>query len=175
MSSRDPELSQLLGELTGAVEELQSELTESRGPPRPPTPKQLVRFTSEVTIPAIVLVLETNVRALRLVQRALRIAEGRDPGNSSSQTRERATDLGRATLARLDGALDDLGTALEGRPPDDEARKLLDEVRDLQSEIDERLDTSDVAGGESVDIDVDAELESIKKDIDDNNSHEGNS
>jgi hypothetical protein len=173
MSNGDPELSQLFGELTGAVEQLQGELEQSRGPPRPPAPRQLVRFTSEVTIPAIVLVLETNVRALRLVQRALRIAEGRDPGTSGSKTGDRAAELGRATLSRLDDALSDLGKALEGRPPDDEARELLDEVRDLQSEVDERLGTENITQQDSVNIDVDAELQSIKDDVDDN-SHEGN-
>lgn len=175
MSNGDPELSQLFGELTGAVEELQDELTQTRGPPRPPTPRQLVRFTSEVTIPALVLVLETNVRALRLVQRALRIAEGRNPGTTSSQTRERATELGRATLSRLDDALADLGTALEGRPPNDEARELLDDVRTLKSEIDDQLEAQGATQRDSVDIDVDAELQSIKDDVDDDNSHEGNS
>lgn len=173
MSNGDPELSQLLGELTGSVEQLQDELTESRGPPRPPTPRQLVRFTSEVTIPAIVLVLETNVRALRIVQRALRIAEGRDPGTSGSKTGERAAELGRATLSRLDDALSDLGSALEGRPPDDEARELLEEVRQLQSEVDERLESETTAERDSVSIDVDAELQSLKDDVDDDNSHEG--
>ncbi len=173
MSNGDPELSQLLGELTGSVEQLQDELTQRRGPSRLPTPRQLVRFTSEVTIPAIVLVLETNVRALRLVQRALRIAEGRDPGTSSSKTRDRATELGRATLSRLDDALSDLGSALEGRPPDDEARELLEEVRDLQTEVDERLETETGPERDSVSIDVDAELQSLKDDVDDDNSHEG--
>ncbi|WP_302080800.1 DUF7547 family protein [Salinibaculum rarum] len=172
MSNGGQELSALLSELTASLEQLQDELDPARGPLRPPTPRQLAQFTSEVTIPAIVLVLETNVRALRLVQRALRIAEGREATPGSSQARQRATDLGRATLSRLDEALSDLGSALESRPPDDEARELLEEVRDLQSEVDDRLETTST-DRDAVDIDVDAELQSLKDDVDDSDSHGG--
>jgi hypothetical protein len=176
MSSDDPDLAALVGDLTTVVEELQTEL-ESRGPPRPPTPRRLTEFTTEVTIPAIILVLETNVRALRLLQRTLRYADGRDGAGEDSATRKRASDLGRATLSRLDDALSDLGSALDDRPADNDARDLLEEVRDLQAELDARLDTESepAATGEtrdSVGIDVDAELESIKDDVEDD-SHGG--
>ena len=102
-----------MGELRTAVEELQTELESTRGPPRPPTPRRLAEFTSEVTIPAIILLLETNVRALRLVQRTLRLAEGRQGDSADTPARKRATDLGRVTLSRLDDALTDLGSALD--------------------------------------------------------------
>lgn len=174
MSDRDAELSTLFGELTGAVEQLQEELAQSNGPPRPPTPRQLATFTSEVTIPAIILVLETNIRALRLAQRALRIAEGRSTGTDNSAVRQRATDVGNSALSRLDDALSDLSAALDGRPPDDEARELLTEARDLRSEIDDRLDTTTTGDADSVDIDVEAELRSIKDDIDDADPPEKN-
>lgn len=175
MSGSETELTRVLSELTRSVEQLQSELEPSGGPPRPPTPRQLARFTSEVTIPAIVLVLETNVRALKLVQRALRIANGREPSSGAGgATRERAVKLGEATLSRLDDALADLGDALEGRPPDDEARRLLDQIRDIESEVESQLAAADTdvsvddsARSGGVDIDVDAELQSLKDDIDD--------
>jgi hypothetical protein len=181
MSSGDRPLSQLVGDLTNAVEQLQSELEANAGPPRPPTPRQLARFTSDVTIPAIILVLETNVRALRLVQRALRIPEGRDVDAEASGARQRATELGRATLTRLDDALTDLGETLDDSSTDGDARDLLQEVRDLQSEVDQRLEQTDPDSGtdtergasDSVDIDVDAELQSIKHDVEGDNSHEG--
>jgi hypothetical protein len=186
MSDRDTEMTQLVGELVSAVEELQSELEPSRGPLRPPTPRELARFTSEVTIPAIILVLETNVRALRLVQRALRIAEGRDIDRGRSATRERATAIGRATVDKLDDALTDLQDALDGRPPDDEAREVLGRVQDLRADVEAELaanssrpedtsaDTEGGADGARVDVDVDAELEALKDDLDDDSTHEGN-
>lgn len=177
MSSRDPELSTLVGDLTSVLEELQTELESSRGPPRPPTPRQLARFTSEVTIPAIILVLETNVRALRLVQRGLRMAEGQD-GETADPARQRASELGRTTLAKLDDALTDLGSALDDTGSDARARDLLEEVRDLQAEVDARLDAeadspTDADAGDAVGVDVDAELQSIKDEVDEDNSHEG--
>jgi len=172
MSEGNRELTELLGDLAGAIEELQTELDPARGPPRPPSPRQLARFTSEVTIPAIILVLETNVRALRLVQRALRIADGRETDGSSSGARERATAVGRATVQRLDDALTDLQDALEGRPPDDEARQLLQQVQDLRADIEAELepsargDDADDATGGAVDVDVEQELRSLKDDVD---------
>ena len=179
MSTGDRDLSQLFGDLTTAVEQLQEQLETERGPPRPPTPRQLAEFTSEVTIPALILVLETNVRALRLVQWALRIAEGRETDRQPSQARKRATDLGRATLSRLDDTLSDLATNLEDTSTDDETRELLERIRELESDIDTRLaaepETSDhEEAADTVDIDVDAELQSIKDDVDDDSSHEGN-
>lgn len=171
----------LVGDLAGTVEELQGELAGETGQRRTPTPRDLARFTSEVTIPAIVLVLETNVRALKLFQRALRLATGQTVSTeqSSAKARERAEALGRETLTRLDDALADLQESLAGRPPDDPARELLAEARTLRQEIDERLAAggrpgedetvqgTDRPGQRGVDIDVESELQSIKDDIKD--------
>ena len=171
MSSDDPQLSELVGELGRVVEQLQTELESTRRPSGPPTPRRLAEFTSEVTIPAVILVLETNVRALKIVQRALRLAENRTDESEDTTASKRATDLGRATLSRLDGALADLSGALDESGTDAQARDLLGDVRDLQSEIDARLDAqAETAPAEEsqngVDIDVDAELRSIKDDVD---------
>lgn len=179
MSSDDPELSVLVGDLSDIVEELQSELKSNQGQPRAPTPRQLAEFTSEVTIPGIILVLETNVRALRLFQRTLRHAEGRSGGGAETQARKRVSDLGRTTLSRLDDALMDLGSALDDSRGTGDARDLLEDVRDLQSDIDARLDTvagpaSDDDDPDGVDVDVDAELQSLKNDAEGDNSHDGN-
>ncbi len=173
------DVSGLIGDLARTVEELQTELEPDGRPPlRPPTPRELARFTSEVTIPAIVLALETNVRVLKLLQRALRLAAGEDPrAGESAPARERAQALGRRTLTRLDDLLADLQQALDERPPDDPARELLAEARSLRTEIDDRLaaaeaDQHDTDGTQPspenrVDIDVESELQSIKDDLDD--------
>ncbi|MFB6308239.1 MAG: hypothetical protein ABEH35_02825 [Haloarculaceae archaeon] len=175
--SSDDDLSALVGDLVGALRELEAEFeprTES-GLPRPPSPREIVRFTSDVTIPAAILVLRTNIEALKLLQRALRLSGGRSPtADAGGEMRERAEQLSRATLSRLDDALADLQAALEGRPADEDAQELLDEARALQQTVEERLgnghtngDAGDGGTAEDVPVDVDAELQSIKDEFGD--------
>lgn len=175
--SSDDDLTALITDLVTTLQELETEVepTTDSGLPRPPTPGELLRFTSDVTIPAVILVLKTNIEALKLLRRALRMAEGRptSTGSAGSEVRQRASDLSRATLTRLDGALTDLQRAVEGTPEDDEARELIHEAQQLRAQIQDRLadETGDAAADtppESTDVpvDVDAELRSIKDDID---------
>ena len=195
MSDSPRDISGLVGDLVQAVKELQSELDSGeRSPLRPPTPRELARFTSEVTIPAIVLALETNVRVLKLLQRALRLASGADLDTSGTTgARERAEAAGRSTLSRLDDLLADLQSALEERPPDDPARELLDEAQSLRVELDDRLaaagddegelgrpggsDGSTSGDSTGIDVDIESELRSIKDDVDgdDGESSDGRS
>jgi len=175
----DDQLRQQVTELAETLSELEGELRETR---RRPRLRDLLRFTREVTIPAVILVLRTNIEALKLLQRALALG---DPGESGQPggLRDRAEAAGRSALTELEGALEDLGDALSGTPRDGRARDLLAEARDLQSEVEAELSRgSDPApdsagdggpdGGvgdpESVDIDVDAELRSIKDELDGN-------
>jgi len=175
--SSDDDLTALITDLVTTLQDLETEVepTTDSGLPRPPTPGELLRFTSDVTIPAIILILRTNIEALKLLRRALRMAEGRptSTGSASGEMRQRASDLSRATLSRLDGALTDLQQAVEGRPEDEEARELIQEAQQLRAQIQERLadETGDTGAAESnqatdVPVDVDAELRSIKDDID---------
>jgi hypothetical protein len=178
MSDADEDISALLSDLVRTLQALQTEVEPrtDRGRPRPPTPEELLRFTSDVTIPAAILVLKTNIEALKLLRRALRMAEGRPATETSGGgVQERATQLSRATLAGLDDALSDLQSAVEGRPADEDARELLTEARQLRASLAERLaesqsvdrDDFDAVEGTEVPVDVDAELRSIKDDIDD--------
>jgi len=213
MADRDSgeDLARLVADLVSTLRDLEDELE----PPddraiRPPTPRELRRFTSDVAIPGLILVLETNVRALRLLRRALQVSETADrTREETAELGERARDVSETTLARLDEALVELQAAVEDRPQGDEAADLLEEARDLREEVQARLrdytdevedgpdgpvqidvegsdDTDDAAadgedrddddGGDplalddsaAVDIDVDAELESIKRDLDGN-------
>ena len=174
--SSDDDLTALITDLVTTLQDLETEVepTTDSGLPRLPTPGELLRFTSDVTIPAVILVLKSNIEALKLLRRALRMAEGRptSTGSASGEVRQRASDLSRATLSRLDGALTDLQQAVEGTPEDEEARELIQEAQQLRGQIRDRLaDESEV--GEEVDpeevtdvpVDVDAELRSIKDDI----------
>lgn len=175
MSDPEEDISALLAELVRTLQELRTavEPRTERGQLRPPTPEELLRFTSDVTIPAAILVLKTNIEALKLLRRALRLAEGRPATASSGPgVQQRATALSRATLARLDDALSDLQGAIEGEPPDAEARELLTEARELRESLAEQLAESQSSNGDTaesteVPVDVDAELQSIKDDIGD--------
>lgn len=167
----DQDVPALLAELTQALEELESELEPKRRL-RPPTPGELTEFTSEVAIPAMILLLRTNIRTLQLLQRTLRLAQGQSArGERRGEMQERAAKAGRVTLSKLDSALDELQSTLEARPPDDEARELLEQARTLQERTAEQLDSGgDDQGydGSAVDIDVEAELQSIKDAADGN-------
>jgi hypothetical protein len=74
-------------------------------------------------------------------------------------------------LSGLDDALTDLQAAFEGQPTDEDARELLTEARELRATLEDRLADSETNGeapeGTDVSVDVDAELRSLKDDIDD--------
>lgn len=208
MDDEDDELAAAAEELAATLEELSGELRgPPRGPlglPRPPTPTEVLRFTEGYAIPTIVAILEANIRVLEMLARVLRVADGRPLDGSGRDGIERAS---RTTLRKLDGALSDLQTTVEGgEPSNPEVARLLDEARTLREEIDDRLaeaaaepstmertedqsphgsaadeDTGDRTtrssdanddieiGGDDdgIKIDVDAELESIKRDVSD--------
>lgn len=180
MSERDDEeLSRLVAELVTALRDLEAELDPPRGP-RPPTPRELRRFTSEVAIPGAILVLETNVRALRLLQRALELSERTDQTREDVRLGDRARTVSDTTLDKLDDALADLEGAVRGRADNEEAAQILDEARRLREEVGTRLeehgneeDDDEAGPGDergdgdtSPQVDVDAELESIKAELD---------
>lgn len=182
----DADITRLLRDLTRELQRLQREL-DTDGGPRPPSPGELSRFTSEVAIPGIILLLETNIRVLQLLRRTIRMADGRDPrgAGGGSEVRARAEELGQTTLAKLDDALADVQSSLEEREGS-EVDDLVAEARELQSEIQERLDAAEANAAEEgegipvdadedepIDIDVDAELRTIKNDVDDDEGTNG--
>lgn len=173
----DEELAADVDELADVLRELRGELApRRRGPfglPAPPSPGELLRFADERAIPFAIAVLEANIRALELLQGAIRLAEsGRQAGEEARRARGRAASLGRASLERLDAVLSDLESAAsEGALPNQpEARDVLQEARRLRDEVDDALaarvdderastDGSTADGGASTDdptvIDVD--------------------
>lgn len=174
----DADLRRQVSGLIDALEDLQRELEPGdRRRLRPPTPRELLRFTSEVGIPAAVLVLETNVRVLKLLQRTLRMAAGEDGSDRPpSQIQDRVASLSRETLDRLDTAFGEIGAAASGEPADEEVRRLLDRARDLRDEVEAELASgsptdSDLGrplgeSSEPVDIDVERELDAIRDQVD---------
>jgi len=184
----DPDVTELLTDLTRSLQELQTEIEPDRRL-RPPTPRELSRFTSEVAIPGLILILETNIRVLKLLQRTIRLAEGKDPsgGKAVPEMRDRAERLSRATLSQLESTLSEVQSAVEGRPDNDETERLLSEARKLRDQVQDELERrsqqragtterpTDEGQGvdkselqdDTVDIDVEAELKSIKDNLDD--------
>lgn len=174
--SSQPDRSDLPGilrELTSSLVTLRRDLkaeqrSRGRGLDR------LLQFTTDVTIPATILVLETNIRALRLLQRTLRIVDGSKTDEESTTTAgEDVASVGRSVVDRLDDALADVQTAVEG-DVDSRTRDHLEDARKLNRKLEGRLDelsegegvseseeesTSDDRGAS---VDVEAELRSIK-------------
>lgn len=190
----DDDVGPLVADLVTTLRDLESEFepTTEGGLPRPPSPRELMRFTSDVAIPGAILMLRTNVEALKLLQRALRLADGRSPttGAGGETVRRRAERLSEATLSRLDGALADLQDAVEGVPEHEETRDLLAEARELRDDVQAKIreegpegtDTEDPAeevadplpSADDVPIDVDAELRSLKREVDGDDGVDGN-
>jgi hypothetical protein len=129
---RDDDLAPLLEELASTLGDLRDQLDDER----PRRLRDLLRFTEQYTIPAVISLLETNIRLLELTAGAIRLADGR--------LDDRARDgRGRGAVAvdTLDRALEDLGGALRGEPTDPEARELLEEARELRREVRSQLAT----------------------------------
>ncbi len=192
MTDRDDELAEAVDELARTLAQLQGELeSRRRSRFRPPTPGELLRFSDEVAIPTLLAILEANVRALEAFQKGIKLVrterEVRDrAGETAGTTRSRANDLRRTTLSQLDAALVELQRAVgDGTLPREQgASELIEEARDLRDEVDRRLrDAGDAIDEESTvqtieiddestdaaddndaatDVDVDAELETLR-------------
>ncbi|MBZ6496307.1 DUF7547 family protein [Natrinema longum] len=150
MADQDDELVDAVRELARTIDALRTELEGShprrRPPLRPPTPRELLRFTDDVALPATLAVLETSVRALEAFQRSLKLLrterEARDRTTAAAETTsERANELRRTTLSQLDTVLAELQRAAsgDGLPANEQARDLLEEARELRDDVDTRL------------------------------------
>lgn len=171
----DPDIGTLIADLTLELRRVSREF-ERDSPRGFPTREKLSRLTSEVAIPGLILWLQTQIRVLQLLQRAIRIADGRTSGETSEagrEVRQRAEQLGQATLTQLDTLLRELQAAVEGESANERTQELIDNARELQEQLQDELaaDPDDRGveseSGDLVDIDVESELESLKDDLDD--------
>lgn len=168
MADEDPAVTELLSDLTLELRRLNREV-EPEGGPRLPTRQELSRLTSEVAIPGLILLLKTQIRALQLLRRAIRIADGREPttgDGTAGQVRDRAERLGQTTLAQLDIVLEELQAAVEARPDDERAQDIIDDARDIRGQIQEELDAEPADPDTAVGIDVETELQRLKDEVD---------
>lgn len=202
-SGSDSDITRLLRDLAQELKRLQREI-EPGSSGGLSSPETLSRFTSEVAIPGVILMLQTQIRALELLRRTIRLADGRDPRGlqnsaASEEVKLRAEQLGQATLSGLDRVLDEVQQTLNEQD-DDDATQLLEEARQLQNDIQEQLGDrrgSDADGGteieinnaesdptdvsvsheedDPVDIDVEAELRSLKDNLEDDGTKNADS
>lgn len=177
--------------LRALQEDRRDEASRARGELlRPPTPGEVIRFADEAAIPLMITLLEANIRLLETIQRTIRLAGAERAGRSSEgAVGERALNIGEDTIRQLDGALSELQRVLEGTPQHDAAADVLEEAAELRAELDRYVrdarrsveEAEEPDGGRSIPIesgeseerddeeepaiDVDAELESIKRDF----------
>src|SRR6056297_447346 len=138
------ELEERLDELEETLTDLRGELrSESRrGPPKPPSLGELLRFTEEYTIPTVIALLEATVQSLELLRRTLRLADPERAVREESETaRSRLDQVGTEAGNQLAGALSELRSALSEAdlPENPESRRLIEDARDLTGEIETRL------------------------------------
>ena len=142
---REEDLATLVAELRDTLDELQGTVEPDRR--QPPGPRELLRFTESYTIPTLLSILEASIRALELLQATLRLVDGRpldtERRRGTDDAAARVGSLGRTTVDRVDSALSELTAALEGEPPEGEARDLLAEARALREEVDDRIRTAE--------------------------------
>ncbi len=147
MDEQADDIADTLEELTRTLADLRTELEsrpQRRPEPRlrPPTPREVLQFTDEVALPALIAIVEANLRTLEAAQRGLSLVRKEQEGRKRVvEAGDRATALRETTLEQLDGALAGLQEALAGgdRPRDEQAQSLIREARQLQTEIDQRL------------------------------------
>jgi len=187
MSRPNEDLEARIDALESAIDALRDELQQPpRGPlglPRPPTPPELLNFSSEQAIPAAIATLEASVRSLEALQAGLRLLEqGDQTADVFDSSQRRAQTRGASTLTRLESALSDLDDAVDSRGPvQDSAEEALQTAQRLTTEIrrdlaertalddlprESPMEPAPTPEATTVDIDVDEELETIKDEVD---------
>ena len=177
--SRDDELANRVAALESQIEELRTELTDSTSSfpfPPPPSLEGILRFTDEIAIPGVILILETNIRMLKLLRRAIRLTDNESKTESATALSNDLSVYMTRTLGELENAITKLQSLETTRGPADEtAQSILQEIRSLKTElsdeIDSNTDTTDTTGLESRHEEIQAELESIKEELEDQTTH----
>lgn len=176
----DDDLQERIEDLEQSIRAIQEDLEDQapRGPfglPRPPSPSEFLRFADEAAIPAAIAILETNIKLLEALRRVIRLMEAGERHRAEGATAAGDMEnLASQTVSKLDTVIADLEQVVEGTPPDVAGRDILEEAEALREEIRARVADADVdrpltddgvdsPEEEATTIDVDAELESIKR------------
>lgn len=176
MTDPDGDLARRVAILAEALADLERDEASDEIPShRRPTAEELRRVADEVTIPAAVAAVETNRRVLE------RLEEHADEGDDGSGRRT-DPDVETPDDDEPDASEDELD-ASEDEPDasDDEVARILERAADLQADVEAHLDAARAATGvrgsgsdrEPVPVDVDAEIEAIRREIDERSGYRG--
>lgn len=183
-ASRDDDLDARVAALETAIEDLRNDLLEENTNPRgvfsPPPLRDILRFTDQIAIPGIILILETNIRLLKLLQRTIRLS---DTSATSDGSREIQTELATytsRTLRELETAISKLQSLdIAGGPADETAQSLLTDIRALRSEITNELDEASKntpadsnPNADELTNEIAEELEDLKHELDERQNHD---
>lgn len=172
--SDDEELTERLAALEAAVRELREEISEREDHQDMTTPRpseELLRLADEAALPALISVLKANIRMLEGLRRAIRESKADD------RPEDAVDAIDSSTADRVDSILVELQRAMEAAPENPAARDVLDQAKELRGELDrhireakqykESLDSAITREAdeevETIEIDIDAELEEIKR------------
>lgn len=179
--SADDELARRIDELEAELRAVKAELKQStrRGPfgiPRPPSPSEVLRFTDQAAIPAAIAVLEANIRILEGIRRGIQLVEtGEVTRRTGTEMGAEAAQLSSRALDEFDAAIRNLETIVSGTPADVAGQDILAEARRLRRDLEERISSAErqvaktgnhdraTDPDEKTSIDIEAELESIKR------------
>ncbi len=180
-ASRDEELVNRVASLESNVEDLRSELAENNtlfSLPSP-SPAGIIRFTDQIAIPSIILVLETNIQLLKLLQRALRLTATDAPSDTAAEVPNDLSMYLTRTLGELENAIQKLQSLdISAGPTDETAQSLLNEIRSIKAEISDQIThaKSNNDSHETVKLDsrheqIEEELEAIKDELEEQTSN----
>lgn len=182
MGMSDRDVDERIQDLERAIHDLTDELGAVDSPSTVGDRRSVASFVRKVAIPAGILAVEAQLRTLEFLAERVRWMNQRGGEQSSlDDWSTEAREHSMATMDRIEDMLDriELELAAGRLPASREARDLIEEIRRLQGEIRNQLDedrssiTGEGGESEAVTIDVESELETIRDEIDSEESQSG--
>lgn len=180
IDSADSDLEERIDALEESMRSLQAEVRQSAdrgrlGFPRAPSARQFLKFTDQAVLPALIAILEVNIKILKTIRRAIRLTHQDDVTDSHRDTFQ---SLNGEVLNQFDRALAELQSVIEGSPIDETARDILADAKALREDLEHHTEhvnesqepssKTPATTAESDPIDVNAELDSIKAEFESN-------
>lgn len=134
-------------------------------PPESPPPDEAHRVATEYTIPAILAALEATVRSLELLQTTIQGIETTEGDqNIAGRNTHRGDGRSATPVDRISSVLDGLDDAIETERDDTASGDIVAEVQAIEEELADAIEAMDRTGRiRNVAVDVEAELQSIKE------------
>lgn len=183
-ASRDDDLEARVAALETAIEDLRDDLLEENTMSRelfsPPSLRDILRFTDQIAIPGIILILETNIRLLKLLQRTIRLSDTSATSDGSSEIQTELATYTSKTLRELETAISKLQSLdIAGGPADETAQSLLTDIRELRTDITNELNEASTnapptsnQNADELTNEIAEELEDLKHELDERQNHD---